>query len=265
MLATQIFTENNTKFSSEQVISNSIFLKKKQRSVWETQRCPCPPIRRHCRSDGSGVVFTWEHPVSLTAYVMPTQFLKMTRLLPSPTWRNYAKTEQTARVAKPNGGWWHHFDLLVTLDVSRWLSSRPCRTEVFGRAVSTRRTVIGCRWLNQARACWPGSAFGVPTSWRCWTPCPTASSRTRKWLKRKPPFLFHRHQGIFLLLNERVGRSFISDADTHQSYSWICLSPFCLPISTADISCLTNCPWCDVFTSSPSAPLKHNFLRAQSH
>ena len=26
---------------------------------------------------------------------------------------------------------------------------------------------------------------------------------------------------------------------------------FCLPISTPDISCLTNCSWCDVFTISP--------------
>lgn len=45
VLAMQMFTENVTKFSSKQVISNSILLEKKQRSVWETQRCPVFPPR----------------------------------------------------------------------------------------------------------------------------------------------------------------------------------------------------------------------------
>lgn len=116
----QIFTENVTKFSSKQVISNSILLEKKQRSVWETQRCLVFPPR----DTVVPMAQWWSFPGSTPSLWLlrdanavlengPTSSIPNAEELCKN--RANAKSGKTQR-RRPRLR--RHFDLLVTLDVS---------------------------------------------------------------------------------------------------------------------------------------------------
>lgn len=133
------------------------------------------------------------------------------------------------------------------------------------KQVFRRRAWPGCHLINPELVI-TASAVAIFTNWRCWG----------SWCLR-----FHgghgsdlSARGLLVLLHQRIFLHSVKEwvshllgTQAHIKATLGCAFPHLvsLPVSTPHISCLTNCPWCDVFTSSPWARPKHNFLRAPSH